>query len=237
MMRMSPSACRRLTELPSGAMAGSLPRHHRADGSRYGQSRRGAGRVFADEPTSRFQDVAFSPDGRAAWPPQVRLTLVLRTANSPPMTPLDANGLLLVFDLEANAVLWRTAGMRTGIIRDLVLRPPMAKRSPRQTTPTRSQSRDRRLPGGRSCLLRGRNRLVSYVAFKPRRKKTHSHPASWDSTVVVLGSSRAASRRPGFRATSVRYCPWRSALTAADWRPRSESRPSGSGTSRRDWRY
>ncbi len=74
-----------------------------------------------EEPTSRFQDVAFSPDGRMlAAAGQVNA----RSENGE-VAPndTDANGLLLVFDLETEIVRWRTAGMMTGIIRDLAFSP------------------------------------------------------------------------------------------------------------------
>ena len=74
-----------------------------------------------DEPTSRFEDVAFSPDGRrlaAAGQVNARLPNGEATPND-----TDANGLLLVFDLETGTILWRVAGMKTGIIRDLAFSP------------------------------------------------------------------------------------------------------------------
>ncbi len=146
-----------------------------------------------DEPTSRFQDVAFSPDGRvlaAAGQINTRLENGEFTPND-----TDANGLLLVFDLEANAVLWRTAGMRTGIIRDLVFAPDGQTLATADNTHTVTIW-DRR-NGRTQRQLRGHNRLVSYVAFSPDGKALAS--ASWDSTVVVwdLASSQPMTRLQG----------------------------------------
>ena len=74
-----------------------------------------------DEPTSRFEDVSFSPDGRT-------LAAAGQVAGRLPNGEIapndtDANGLLVVFDLETGTILWRVAGMRTGIIRDLAFSP------------------------------------------------------------------------------------------------------------------
>ena len=146
-----------------------------------------------EEPTSRFQDVAFSPDGRmlaAAGQVNARLENGEVAPND-----TDANGLLLVVDLEAKVVLWRTAGMTTGIIRDLAFAPDGHTLATADNTHTITiwDSRSGRV----QRQLRGHNRLVSYLAFSLDGTKLAS--ASWDSTVVVwdLATSRPTTRLQG----------------------------------------
>jgi eukaryotic-like serine/threonine-protein kinase len=146
-----------------------------------------------DEPSSRFEDVAFSPDGlRLAAAGQIDA----RLPNGEP-TPNDtnANGLLLVFDLQTARILWRVAGMRTGIIRDLAfsLDGQTLATADNTSTITIWDSRTGRV----QRQLRGHNRLVSYLAFSPDGKKLAS--ASWDSTVVVwdLATGRPTTRLHG----------------------------------------
>ena len=147
-----------------------------------------------DEPTSRFEDVAFSPDGRwlaAAGQVDVRLP----SGEPAPQPDTDSNGLVLVFDLETGKVLWRAAGVSTGLIRDLAFSPDG------QTLATANNSSAITIwdsqTGEIRRELRGHNRLVSYLAFSPDGAKLAS--ASWDSTVVVwdLADSRAMTRLQG----------------------------------------
>jgi WD40 repeat protein len=146
-----------------------------------------------DEPTSRFQDVSFSPDGRmlaAAGQVNARLPNGEATPND-----TDANGLLLVVDLEARVVLWRIAGMRTGIIRDLAFALDGQTLATADNTHTITIWESR--TGRAQRQLHGHNRLVSYLAFSPDGTKLAS--ASWDSTVVVwdLAAGQPATRLQG----------------------------------------
>ncbi len=145
-----------------------------------------------DEPTSRFQDVAFSPDGRwLAAAGQVNARLV--SGESAPYS--DSNGLLLVFDLETGAILWRVAGMSTGLIRDVAFSPDGRSIATAENAGTVTIW-DRRT-GQTERQLRGHNRLTSYVAFSPDGTKLAS--ASWDSTVAVwdLAASYPTARLQG----------------------------------------
>src|SRR5262249_11785209 len=133
-----------------------------------------------DEPTSRFEDVAFSPDGRrlaAAGQVGARLP----DGEPPPRPDTDGNGLVVVFDLEAGEVLWRIAGVNTGIIRDLAFSPDGETLATADNTATITIWDSR--TGDVRRQLRGHNRLVSSVAFSPDGAKLAS--ASWDSTIVV----------------------------------------------------
>ncbi len=146
-----------------------------------------------DEPLSRFQDVGFSPDGRRlAAAGQINARLEDGKA-----APNDsvANGLLVVFDLETRTILWRVAGMETGIIRDLAFSPDgrTIATADNTTTITMWDSHT----GQKERQLRGHNRLVSYLAFSPDGTKLAS--ASWDSTAVVwdLAGSHPTTRLQG----------------------------------------
>jgi WD40 repeat protein len=147
-----------------------------------------------DEPTSRFVDVAFSPDGlRLAAAGQVDYRLP--DGKPAPIANNPGNGLVLVFDLAAGKVLWRKAGLSTGLIRDLAFSPDG------QTLATADNAGtitiwDSRM-GKLQRQLRGHNRLVSYLAFSPDGAKLAS--ASWDSTVVVwdLADGRPLTRLQG----------------------------------------
>ena len=120
-MRMTPSAAGRLTELPCGSdgrLVASASQSGRIEAWTVPE---GQSCFHYDEPTSRFEDVAFSPDGRT-------LAAAGQVAGRLPNGEIapndtDANGLLVVFDLETGTILWRVAGMRTGIIRDLAFSP------------------------------------------------------------------------------------------------------------------
>ena len=146
-----------------------------------------------DEPTSRFEDVAFSPDGRrlaAAGQVDARLQSGEATPNN-----TTVNGLLLVFELETGTIAWRVAGMTTGIIRDVAFSPDghTLASADNTTTITIWDSRTGRM----QRQLRGHNRLVSYLAFSPDGKKLAS--ASWDSTAVVwdLATGQPTTRLQG----------------------------------------
>jgi WD40 repeat protein len=146
------------------------------------------------EPTSRFEDVAFSPDGRrlaAAGQVDSRLP----DGAPAPRPDTHANGLLLVLELETGKILWRGAGVNTGLIRDLAFSPDgqTLATADNPTTITIWDSHT----GRAQRQLRGHNRLVSYLAFSPDGTKLAS--ASWDSTVVVwdLANSRAMTRLQG----------------------------------------
>jgi WD40 repeat protein/serine/threonine protein kinase len=136
-----------------------------------------------DEPTSRFQTVAISPDGRLlAAAGQVNAYFPSGEA----MPNLNSvNALLVVFDLETGRELWRDAGAATGIIRDLAFHPDgrMIASADNVGSVTlwdaeTGQVRDR---------LRGHHRVVSHIAFSPDGQKLAS--ASWDSTVAVWSLS------------------------------------------------
>jgi WD40 repeat protein/serine/threonine protein kinase len=147
-----------------------------------------------DEPTSRFEDVAFSPDGRrlaAAGQVSARL----RSGEPSPRPDTEGNGLVLVFDLETGKVLWRVAGVSTGLIRDLAFSPDGQTLATADNTSTITIWDSG--TGEVRRQLRGHNRLVSYLAFSPDGAKLAS--ASWDSTVVVwdLADSRAIARLQG----------------------------------------
>jgi WD40 repeat protein/serine/threonine protein kinase len=145
-----------------------------------------------DEPTSRFQDVAFSPDGRwLAAAGQVNG----RLENGEPGPHTDSNGLLLIVDLESGAILWRVAGMSTGLIRDLAFSPDGRSLATAENAGTITIWDCR--TGQRERQLRGHNRLTSYVAFSPDGTKLAS--ASWDSTVAVwdLAKSDLVTRLQG----------------------------------------
>ena len=147
-----------------------------------------------DEPTSRFEDVAFSPDGRrlaAAGQVDSRLP----NGEPAPRPDTDGNGLVLVFDLETGKMLWRVAGGSTGFIRDLAFSPDGQTLATADNTSTITIWDSR--TGGVRRQLRGHNRLVSYLAFSPDGTKLAS--ASWDSTVVVwdLVDSHAMTRLQG----------------------------------------
>src|SRR5262249_11093751 len=147
-----------------------------------------------DEPTSRFEDVAFSPDGRrlaAAGQVDSRLP----NGKAAPRPETEDNGLVLVFDLETGKILWRLGGVGTGLIRDLAFSPDGQTLATADHTSTITI-----LDSGTGEVEhqpRGHNRLVSYLAFSPDGTKLAS--ASWDSTVVVwdLADSRAMTRLQG----------------------------------------
>ncbi len=132
-----------------------------------------------DENTSRFQDAAFSPDGRKlAATGQINA----RTESGEPgPNDTDANGLVIVFDPETGAILWRSAGMTTGIIRDIAFSPDGRLLATADNTNTVTLWDV--ATGGKMRQLRGHSRLVSYVAFSPDGRKLAS--SSWDSTVIV----------------------------------------------------
>ena len=68
-----------------------------------------------------FQGAAFSPDGRKlAATGQINARTATGEAGP---NDTDANGLVIVFDLETGAILWRRTGMTTGIIRDIAFSP------------------------------------------------------------------------------------------------------------------
>jgi len=146
-----------------------------------------------EEKTSRFQAVAFSPDGRKlATVGQINARLENGESG-----PLDthANGLVIVFDLESGAILWRIAGMTTGIIRDLTFSPDGRLLATADNTGTvtlldvATGEMVRQLPGHR--------RLVSHVAFSPDGRRLAS--SSWDSTVILwdLATGREAATLQG----------------------------------------
>jgi eukaryotic-like serine/threonine-protein kinase len=132
-----------------------------------------------DESTSRFGDVAFSPDGRRlAAAGQINAR---RPNGEAAPNDTDANGLLLVFDLDTGMILWRVAGMTTGLIRDV------AFSRDGQTLATADNTTTITLwdsnTGRAQNQLRGHTRLISSLAFSPDGEKLAS--ASWDSTVIV----------------------------------------------------
>ncbi|MFO0893232.1 MAG: protein kinase, partial [Isosphaeraceae bacterium] len=136
-----------------------------------------------DEPTSRFQVVAISPDGRRlAAAGQVNAYFPSGGA-VPNLT--SANALLVVFDLESGREVWRDAGAETGIIRDLAFSPDG------ETIASADNVGSVTLwdAGGGRVLnrLRGHHRVVSHLAFSPDGEKLAS--ASWDSTVAVWSLS------------------------------------------------
>jgi WD40 repeat protein len=132
-----------------------------------------------DEKTSRFQGAAFSPDGRRlATAGQINA----RTSSGEPgPNDTDANGLVIVFDIETGAILWRREGMATGIIRDLAFSPDgqLLATADNTNSVTLWDVSNGEILG----QLRGHSRLVSYIAFSPDGRKLAS--SSWDSTVIV----------------------------------------------------
>ncbi len=132
-----------------------------------------------DEKTSRFQSAAFSPDGRKlAVAGQVHARL-----DNGEAAPNDtyANGLVVVFDLDRRAILWRSDGMTTGMIRDLAISPDGRFLATADNTNTVTLWE---LASGKVVRqLHGHSRLVSHVVFSPDGSRLAS--ASWDSTVIV----------------------------------------------------
>ena len=112
-----------------------------------------------------------------------------------PRPDTEANGLLLVFDLETGRVLWRAAGMNTGLIRDFAFSPDGQTLATADNTGTITIWDSR--TGSAQRQLRGHHRVVSYLAFSPDGTKLAS--ASWDATVVVwdLAGGRAMTRLQG----------------------------------------
>jgi eukaryotic-like serine/threonine-protein kinase len=146
-----------------------------------------------DESTSRFGDVAFSPDGRRlAAAGQVNAR---RPNGEAAPNDTDANGLLLVFDLDTGLILWRVAGTTTGLIRDIAFSPDgqILATADNNTTITIWDSKT----GQMRKKLRGHTRLISSLAFSPDGEKLAS--ASWDSTVIVwnLDSGQPTTRLQG----------------------------------------
>ncbi len=146
-----------------------------------------------EEPTSRFEDVSFSPDGRSlAATGQVNA----RLSNGEPY-PDDtvATGLLVVFDPETGRIRWRAAGMKSGLIRDLAFSPDGRTLATAENTGAITLWESH--TGQPRRQLRGHNRLVSHLAFSPDGRWLAS--ASWDSTVVVwdLASGHPATRLRG----------------------------------------
>ena len=146
-----------------------------------------------DDPTSRFENVAFSPDGRRlAAAGQVNAR---RPNGEAAPNDTDANGLLLVFDLDTGMILWRVAGMMTGLIRDLSFSRDgrTLATADNTTTITIWDSNT----GRAQNQLRGHTRLISSLAFSPDGEKLAS--ASWDSTVIVwdLASGQPTTRLLG----------------------------------------
>ena len=93
-----------------------------------------------DEPTSRFEGVAFSPDGRwLAAAGQVNSRLPNGDPPARPEHDTEGNGLVLVFDLETGKVLWRGPG-RAPDSSGTSPSAPMARSLPPRTTPARSRS-------------------------------------------------------------------------------------------------
>ncbi len=143
-----------------------------------------------DDGTSRFEDVAFSPDGRRlAAAGQVNAR---RPNGELAPNDTDANGLLLVFNLDSGLILWRLAGTTTGLIRDIAFSPDgqFLATADNTTTITIWDSKS----GQARRKLRGHTRLISSLAFNPDGEKLAS--ASWDSTVIVWD---LASRQPTAR--------------------------------------
>ena len=146
-----------------------------------------------EEKTSRFDSVAFSRDGRllaTAGQSTARTEDGESTANT-----TNANGLVVLFDLETGAMLWRRAGMMNGIIRDVTFSPDgrLLATADNVNTVTLWDVAN----GAIVHELLGHNRLVSHVAFSPDGQKLAS--ASWDSTVVVwdLESGQQTARLQG----------------------------------------
>jgi WD40 repeat protein len=153
----------------------------------------GRSRLCYHEPTSRFDDVRFSPDGRSlAAAGQVDAR---RPNGEADLFPTGNYGLLLLFDLETGRIVWRAAGMTTGIIRSLAFSPDG------QTIATAENAGTITLWESRAGRIRrrlcGHDRLVSHLAFSPDGTRLAS--ASWDSTVAVwdLASGRPATRLRG----------------------------------------
>ena len=147
-----------------------------------------------DEPTSRFQDVAFSPDGRRlAAAGQVNARLPNGEA-APDPTPMPTAWCSSSTSRPARSS-GAAAGMSTGLIRDLAFSPDGQTLATADNTSTITIWDSR--TGAAQRQLRGHNRLVSYLAFSPDGTKLAS--ASWDSTVVVwdLAGSRAMTRLQG----------------------------------------
>jgi WD40 repeat protein len=140
-----------------------------------------------DEPTSRFQAVAISPDGRRlAIVGQVNargldgISLASDTSN---------NGLVILLDVTTGETLWRVAGVGTGVIRDILFSPDGQTLATADNVSTVTlwdvaTGKDRR-------QLHGHQRLVSRLAFSADGKRLAS--ASWDSTVIVWD---LVNRRP-----------------------------------------
>jgi WD40 repeat protein len=153
----------------------------------------GRSRLRYHETTSRFDDVRFSPDGRIlAAAGQVNAR---RPNGEDDPLPTQNYGLLLLFDLETGEIVWRVAGMETGIIRSLAFSPDGRTLATAENAGTITlwdvRTRRSRPP------LRGHDRLVSHLAFSSDGARLAS--ASWDSTVAVwdLASGRLAARLRG----------------------------------------
>jgi WD40 repeat protein len=132
-----------------------------------------------DEPTSRFQPVAFSPDGQLlAVGGQVNA--YDENGQAVPNVS-NANSLLIVFDLRTGREAWRKSGAETGIVRDLAFSPDgkIIATADNLGTVTLWDA----ATGEFRNRLRGHYRLVSHIAFSPDSLRLAS--ASWDSTAVI----------------------------------------------------
>ncbi len=128
-----------------------------------------------DDATSRFQDVALSPDGQLlAGGGKV-------VVHGAPLPAENVDGLLMVFYLKTGQILWRAARINTGLIRDIAFSPDGQTLASADNVGTITIWGSR--TGDVRRRLHGHTRLVSYLAFSPDGRKLAS--ASWDSTVVV----------------------------------------------------
>src|SRR5262249_26908014 len=145
---------------PDGAMVAAVSQYGAVEAWRVADGRSS---FRHDEPASRFQAAAFSPDGH------LLAVAGQDAARGPDGEPLpyeadaDARCLVVVLDLERGTTRWRTVGTTTGIIRGLAFSPDgqTLASADNATTVTLFEVRT----GNIRRVLRGHRRLVSHLAY------------------------------------------------------------------------